>query len=266
MDWMIKTNIFIRSISQFNYSFLLKVNRLVAGILGLILVAGFGTPVFAIPVEQIVNGGFETGNFNGWTIQATGAWTINDGVISIGPTGVIPPISGSFDAVSEQSGPSLNMLSEPFVVPFGVQSANVNWNDRIFNHAGVFSDPNQEVRVEIRDSTGTTVLATIFDTNPGDTAIQPGPNARSFDITTIMQSLEGQTVRLCFTEEDNLFFFNYFVDDVSLTIDIMVIGGELLPIETTSLIIAGAQSFSWMIPIVLSGIGIGLFVVSRKSE
>jgi hypothetical protein len=45
-----------------------------------------------------------------------------------------------------------------------------------------------------------------------------------------------------------------------------VIGGEIIPIETTSLILAGAQSFSWMIPILLSGIGIGLFVVSRKPE
>jgi len=45
-----------------------------------------------------------------------------------------------------------------------------------------------------------------------------------------------------------------------------IVGGELIPIETTSLILAGAQSFSWMIPVVLSGIGIGLFVVSRKSE
>jgi len=44
------------------------------------------------------------------------------------------------------------------------------------------------------------------------------------------------------------------------------VGGELIPIETTSLLLAGAQSFSWMIPVVLSGIGIGLFVVSRKSK
>jgi len=44
------------------------------------------------------------------------------------------------------------------------------------------------------------------------------------------------------------------------------VGGELIPIETTSLILAGVQTFSWMIPVVLSGIGIGLFVVSRKSE
>ena len=45
-----------------------------------------------------------------------------------------------------------------------------------------------------------------------------------------------------------------------------VVGGEFLSIDSTSLILAGAQSFSWMIPLILSGIGIGLFVVSRKSE
>jgi len=44
------------------------------------------------------------------------------------------------------------------------------------------------------------------------------------------------------------------------------VGGELFPIETTSLLLAGAQTFSWMIPVVLSALGIGLFVVSRKSE
>jgi len=45
-----------------------------------------------------------------------------------------------------------------------------------------------------------------------------------------------------------------------------VVGGELIPIETTSLILASAQSFSWMIPVIVSALGIGLFVVSKKSE
>jgi len=45
-----------------------------------------------------------------------------------------------------------------------------------------------------------------------------------------------------------------------------VVGGEIIPIETTSLLLASAQTFSWMIPVVLSVLGIGLFVASRKSE
>jgi len=44
------------------------------------------------------------------------------------------------------------------------------------------------------------------------------------------------------------------------------VGGEFLPLETTSLLLASAQTFSWMIPVVLSVLGIGLFVVSRKKE
>jgi len=44
------------------------------------------------------------------------------------------------------------------------------------------------------------------------------------------------------------------------------VGGKIIPIETTSLLLANTQSFSWMIPVILSGIGIGLFVVSRKSK
>lgn len=45
-----------------------------------------------------------------------------------------------------------------------------------------------------------------------------------------------------------------------------MIGGEIIPIESTSLILAGAQTFSWMIPVIVSVLGIGLFVASRKSE
>jgi len=44
------------------------------------------------------------------------------------------------------------------------------------------------------------------------------------------------------------------------------VGGNIVPIDSTALLLAGAQTFSWMIPVVLSVLGIGLFVVSRKSE
>jgi len=44
------------------------------------------------------------------------------------------------------------------------------------------------------------------------------------------------------------------------------VGGALLSIDSTSLLVTGIQSSAWMIPVVLSLVGIGLFVVSRKSE
>jgi len=57
-------------------------------------------------------------------------------------------------------------------------------------------------------------------------------------------------------------FCDIFPDDPQCKI-----GGEFLPIDTTALLLAGLQSSAiWMLPVVLSGIGIGLFVASRKSE
>ena len=43
-----------------------------------------------------------------------------------------------------------------------------------------------------------------------------------------------------------------------------VIGGKIIPIEQTSLILAGANSYSWMIPVALSVLGIGVLFVRRN--
>ncbi len=59
------------------------------------------------------------------------------------------------------------------------------------------------------------------------------------------------------------FIGNDIIRIASICVDV---GGEFLQLDTTSLLVAGAQSFSWMIPVVLSAVGIGIFFVSRKSE
>jgi len=46
-----------------------------------------------------------------------------------------------------------------------------------------------------------------------------------------------------------------------------VIGGTILPLDSTSLILAGLETSAlWLAPVVISAAGIGLFVVSRKSK
>ena len=42
------------------------------------------------------------------------------------------------------------------------------------------------------------------------------------------------------------------------------VGGQMVPIESTALLLAGAQSTTWLIPLVLSAAGIGLVLVRRK--
>ncbi|MFB5631365.1 MAG: hypothetical protein ACE5RN_07230 [Nitrosopumilaceae archaeon] len=81
--------------------------------------------------------------------------------------------------------------------------------------------------------------------------ISPQSFLVTVDTTTGTVTIVGQTVNGL----DAIAFF-----------DDQKVGGKLLPIETTSLLVSSAQSFSWMIPVALSAIGIGLFVVSRKFE
>ena len=44
-----------------------------------------------------------------------------------------------------------------------------------------------------------------------------------------------------------------------------IVGGTFIPIDTTALLLAEVQSISmWMIPVVIAGIGIGVFVLKQK--
>jgi hypothetical protein len=50
------------------------------------------------------------------------------------------------------------------------------------------------------------------------------------------------------------------------TIQDIVIGGFDIPINTSSLLLAGVSSVSmWMIPVVIAGVGIGIFVIKRRN-
>jgi len=94
---------------------------------------------------------------------------------------------------------------------------------------------------------------------PGDFSDNPGPN--TFLIIDCQPEMSETTCS--FTSggsgQENL-------DSLECTFERLFVAGKLFAIDNTALILAGAQSLSWMIPITLSGIGIGLFVVSRKSE
>lgn len=174
-------------------------------------------------MNLITNGDFETGDLTGWMSESDGANTgfqVNDGTVgTTSPRGALPPISGSFDVFTDQSGPGSALVSQPFVVPVGIESAILNWSDRIHNFADVFEDPNQEFRVVLRDATQTPV-AEIWSTNPGDALIQEGPNARSVNVTALLQAYEGQEVCIAFEQEDDLFFFNLTLDDISLDVEV----------------------------------------------
>jgi extracellular elastinolytic metalloproteinase len=180
---------------------------------------GGSTIAGRVTQELVTNGGFETGDFTGWTVANTGvgAWHINDGTFVQGLGGPEAPIDGRFDAVFYENGASTGLVSQPFVVPADITTATLSWADRVRNFAGDYSVPNQQWRVRVLDAAGN-VLQEVFSTKPGDPLDQPGPNLRSADLTSLLQGLAGQTVRLSFEVADNLFFFNVSLDDVSLVV------------------------------------------------
>jgi len=195
----------------------MKFKSLKIGLSALILtISGFAN---ANLIEHITNGDFETGDFSGWNVVNTGSgdWVINDGTFDpIGSGTALSPISGNYDALSHQSGGGFHNLYQDITLPNYFASATLSWDDRIRNHASVFSDPNQEWRVLIEDTSGV-LISEIFSTEPGDTLIQSGPNSYSFDLTTLLQPMFGQTVRVSFEQQDNLYHFNASLDNVSLT-------------------------------------------------
>jgi glutamine cyclotransferase len=169
-----------------------------------------GTPGPGEASDLIVNGGFESGDFTGWTLENVGSGTFvvsNSTYDPTGPGTAQAPFTGVYSALSTQSSPGTHAIYQQVTLPEGSQST-LKWVDRIRNHASAFSDPNQEYRVEIRD-TNNLVLATLFSTNPGDAPMQDWIE-RSADLSPYA----GQTVRIAFVEQDNLGYFNVNIDDV----------------------------------------------------
>lgn len=173
----------------------------------------------SVSADLIVNGGFETGDFTGWTTSnvGSGSWLINDGTVNFAPAGVRAPLSGSFDAVSNGSGPSFKRLSQTVTLPSEIFSVDVSWLDSFLNVAADYFEPNQEYRVQLEDSVGN-LIGELFSTEPGDALNQLAPTSRSVDATSLLTPFAGQDVTLVFEQEDNQNFFALYVDNIAMTV------------------------------------------------
>jgi len=106
---------------------------------------------------------------------------------------------------------------------------------------------------------------TVFtdDSNP----LTP-PNLDEFEVTAATGSIRIESVVESVTSPLQ-FSFAFFIGNITsiqLPSTQTTVGGDILQIDNTTLLLAGAQTFSWMIPVVISAVGIGLFVVTRKSK
>jgi hypothetical protein len=133
------------------------------GIRLVIVVFFFGTNLVdlkAAGIQLIVNGGFETGNFAGWTVNNTGAYGNDFYVIANGanvpasghPTQVNPG-GGQFVAASDQFGPGGEELRQGFTVLPGYKSLSLtfDWfNNTHYPYMGMGIDGSDQAgRVDI---------------------------------------------------------------------------------------------------------------------
>lgn len=187
----------------------------------------------AYAVNLIVNGGFETGNFNGWSTLGVGYSGPAEFIISDrsldppGPTGPLPPISGLFDVVNTQYSPGSSELWQTVTIPDTFSSIVLSWNDRIYNWADDFYVAYHQFWVQIYEPpevyngsfhNSRDRIHRVFSTEPGDRVRSRGPNPRSFDLTAPLRDYAGQDIDVVFTVASGEGYFNVMLDDISLDV------------------------------------------------
>lgn len=162
--------------------------------------------------ELLVNGGFETGTFEGWVREGPGlgGYEINNGTLDpASPDGPFPPFEGNYSAVLNQSGPGQRLLYQEVALPDSGAGWTLRWSHRVRNFADDFAF-NQHFRVEVR-GTNNQVLAVAFTTAPGEERLRDW-ETHSYDLS----AFAGQTIRIVFAQQDALFFLNIHIDAVSV--------------------------------------------------
>jgi len=201
----------------------------------------------------VLNGGFEAG-FSSWTrvdqLGSEGTFSLQSGVVSPVSGDPVPaPPGGLRAAMTDALGPGSHVLYQDFVVS-SAQNALLSFSLFIGNRANGFFTPasldfstpalNQQARVDIVKASAdpfsvaaSDVLLNLYQTHAADPLVS-GYNTLNFDLTSLFSANVGQTLRLRFAETDNVFTFQFGVDNVSLETS------SAVPVpEPTSLLLLG---------------------------
>jgi len=196
-----------------------------------LLAALAALPAVAAPV--IANGGFESG-LASWTradqAGSFGTFYLQSGTTTNDNGYAVPaPPQGTRAAMTDSFGPGSHVLYQDFVASAG--PAALSFSLFIGNRADRFASPatldfsiaaiNQQVRVDIVrigadpfSVLAADVLQTVYASAVGDTLLT-GYNTITADVTALMSTFNGQTLRLRFAEVDNLNTLNMGVDNVA---------------------------------------------------
>ena len=162
-----------------------------------------------IPATELIdNGSFETGDFAGWNIQATGPpfrpWQVTGagfgGGFGMAPTS---PQDGNFVAWNgfDGGGPMEFTMFQDVTIPAGMDAV-LSWQERIqwnFTLGGFASLPRMHF-VEVRDPGTDAVLDTVHTFSTGTQATNPTGDTGWTTQTADLSDFGGQTVRLVFRQ------------------------------------------------------------------
>ncbi len=189
------------------------------------------TGVASAQTELIQNGGFETGDFTAWTVidvDSGNFLVLDTDILPLSGFPTVGAAGGTFYAVTDQTGPGVHLLIQPFTVAAGTGSLTLSfdmfvndWSDVGPIDCGVLDsggDPCQIARVDVL-----TGAADPFSTAPGDIVSQiylgvdpladPNPyTAYNVDLS----ALPAGDYQLSFASVDNQYFQNQGVDNVRL--------------------------------------------------
>jgi len=154
-------------------------------------------------------------------------------------------VSNSAESPSGVVGLACHIHVPNFDDPFNTKliRINVHWTGSV-----------QPATVNVKPSPGATsndcIRGPLVVVEPGhfyeDWTCQPNPDNE----------------RIWFSMDTRTLLTSVLVDSISF--DRIVVAGSLTPIDTTMVLVAGAQSISaWMIPVIVSGIGFAI-VIARK--
>lgn len=206
--------------------------RLTGGLLATVLACAASPAAWAGPT--IANGGFESG-LAGWTtadqIGSFGTFALQSGTaspINADPVPTAP--QGLNAAMSDGDGPGAHVLYQDFLASAG--PATLGFQLFIGNRADRFANPdtldysvaaiNMQARVDILAEGAdpfsmdpADILMSLYSTQVDDTLVS-GYALVATDITALMATHAGQTLRLRFAETDNLAPLQMGVDDVKI--------------------------------------------------
>ena len=210
------------------------------------------------PMQLIANGGFEAGDFTAWSTvdeaNSSGAWFVSSSTTSpLSGFASAGPASGTFYAVTDQTGPGAHVLEQSFTVPSSATSVIVAFDmfrDDQSGNSGIVGaqgldfngDPNQHARVDILlpgSGAFSTAPADIVDNLVAPGADPSGSNPNPYthytiDVTGILTA--GNSYVLRFGEVDNQLFFQQGVDNVSV---IAQVGASVAEPPTLVLLVSG---------------------------